>query len=107
MQMNQEQRATEFAVFCIENTATRLQCTGFEVFQELQRTDGIKRFLVHLHVSFFLFFSRGNGKDNGYCWFSQEVGGKDVLRVVLYVIKSIFVSLQEYSCWQMKLLLQG
>ena len=42
MQMNQEQRATEFAVFCIENTATRLQCTGFEVFQELQRTDGIK-----------------------------------------------------------------
>ena len=45
MQMNQEQPATEFAVFCIENTATRLQCTGFEVFQELQRTDGIKRFL--------------------------------------------------------------
>ena len=45
MQMNQEQRATEFAVFCIENTATRLQCTGFEVFQELQRTDGIKKFL--------------------------------------------------------------
>lgn len=42
MQMNQEQRATEFAVFCIENTANRLQCTGFEVFQELQRTDGIK-----------------------------------------------------------------
>ncbi|CAK7043488.1 MAG: hypothetical protein BACD_02242 [Bacteroides rodentium] len=40
--MNQEQRATEFAVFCIENTANRLQCTGFEVFQELQRTDGIK-----------------------------------------------------------------
>lgn len=33
MQMNQEQRATEFAVFCIENTATRLQCTGFEVFR--------------------------------------------------------------------------
>lgn len=45
MQMNQEQRATEFAVFCIENTAMRLQCTGFEVFQELQRTDGIKKFL--------------------------------------------------------------
>lgn len=56
MQMNQEQRATEFAVFCIENTANRLQCTGFEVFQELQRTDGIKntyRYLskkmYHLH----------------------------------------------------------
>lgn len=45
IQMNQEQRATEFAVFCIENTAIRLQCNGFEVFQELQRTDGIRKFL--------------------------------------------------------------
>lgn len=43
--MNQEQRATEFAVFCIENTAARLHCTGFEVFQALQQTDGIRNFL--------------------------------------------------------------
>ncbi|MDO4163323.1 MAG: DUF3791 domain-containing protein [Bacteroides sp.] len=43
--MNQEQRATEFAVFCIENTATKLQCPGIEVFRELKRTNGIQEFL--------------------------------------------------------------
>ena len=43
--MNQSQRTTEFAVFCIENTAARLGLSGREVFRELRRTDGINRFL--------------------------------------------------------------
>ena len=43
--MTQEQRATEFAVYCIENTASRLGCTGHDIFLELHRTDGIKGFL--------------------------------------------------------------
>lgn len=43
--MTKEQRATEFAVFGIENTAKRLGCSGYEVFQELQRTGGIEHFL--------------------------------------------------------------
>lgn len=43
--MSQEQRATEFAVFCIENTAARLECSPVEVFHALQRTDGIRNFL--------------------------------------------------------------
>lgn len=43
--MTQNQRATEFAVFCIENTAARLNRTGYDVFCELQRTDGIEKFL--------------------------------------------------------------
>ena len=43
--MNQAQRTTEFAVFCIENTAARLGVSGREVFRELNRTDGINRFL--------------------------------------------------------------
>lgn len=43
--MTQNQRATEFAVYCIENTAARLGCSGRDVFLELQRTDGIGGFL--------------------------------------------------------------
>lgn len=43
--MTTEQRATEFAVFCIENTAARLDCSGRDIFLELQRTDGIENFL--------------------------------------------------------------
>lgn len=38
-------RATEFVVFCIENTATRLGVTGTELFLELKRSDGINSFL--------------------------------------------------------------
>lgn len=43
--MTQEQRATEFVVFGIENTAKRLGCSGYEIFRELQKTDGIEKFL--------------------------------------------------------------
>lgn len=43
--MTSEQRATEFAVFCIENTAARLGCSGRDVFIELQRTNGVTDFL--------------------------------------------------------------
>lgn len=31
--MTQEQRATEFVVFGIENTAKRLGCSGYEIFR--------------------------------------------------------------------------
>ncbi len=43
--MTQQQRSTEFVVFCIENTAARIGCSGLDVFKELQRTDGINGFL--------------------------------------------------------------
>lgn len=43
--MNAPQQATEFVVFCIENTAIRLNIPGVQVFQELKRTDGIRSFL--------------------------------------------------------------
>lgn len=43
--MTLDQRATEFAVYCIENTAVRLGCSGYDVFLELQRTGGIGGFL--------------------------------------------------------------
>lgn len=43
--MTQEQRATEFVVFGIENTAKRMGCSGQVVFQELQKTNGIEQFL--------------------------------------------------------------
>ncbi len=43
--MNASKRATEFVVFCIENTAARLNISGAQVFLELKRTDGIKSFL--------------------------------------------------------------
>lgn len=38
-------RATEFVVFCIENTANRLGIPARQLFQELNRTDGIRKFL--------------------------------------------------------------
>ena len=40
-----EQKETEFAVFCIENTAKRLQASGDVVYRELARTGGIESFL--------------------------------------------------------------
>lgn len=43
--MTLDQRATEFAVYCIENTAARLDCSGHDIFLELQHTDGIGSFL--------------------------------------------------------------
>ena len=43
--MTESQRATEFVVFCIENTAAKLGISGVELFQELKRTDGINSFL--------------------------------------------------------------
>ena len=43
--MTQQQRATEFAVFCIENTAAQIGCNGIDIFRELQRTNGIANFL--------------------------------------------------------------
>lgn len=43
--MNMSKRATEFVVFCIENTAARLGVSGTLLFLELQRTDGIRSFL--------------------------------------------------------------
>lgn len=43
--MSETTRATEFAVFCIENVATRLKKSGTEVFRELKRTNGITGFL--------------------------------------------------------------
>lgn len=43
--MTPNQRATEFAVYCIENTAARLGCLGYDVFRELQRTGSIESFL--------------------------------------------------------------
>ena len=45
--MNQdlEDRKTEFAVFCIENTAERLKCNGNDVIAALDRTHGIENFL--------------------------------------------------------------
>ena len=39
------QKATEFVVFCIENTAKRMKRSGSEVFRELMKTGGIERFL--------------------------------------------------------------
>lgn len=42
---NITKRATEFVVFCIENTAARLGISGTELFLELKRTDGINSFL--------------------------------------------------------------
>lgn len=40
-----ESKQTEFAVFCIENTAERLNISGADVVTELERTDGIRTFL--------------------------------------------------------------
>lgn len=38
-------KATEFVVFCIENTANTLNIPAPQLFQELKRTDGIRSFL--------------------------------------------------------------
>ena len=43
--MSHTDRATEFAIFCIENTAARLGLSGLDVYRELKRTDGINGFL--------------------------------------------------------------
>ena len=43
--MNSTKQATEFVVFCIENTAARLGISGAIVFRELKRTNGIRDFL--------------------------------------------------------------
>ena len=43
--MSQEQKATEFVIFCIENTASRLGISGTEVYKELKRSNGISAFL--------------------------------------------------------------
>lgn len=43
--MDISKQATEFVVFCIENTAERLGISGAELFHELKRTDGIRSFL--------------------------------------------------------------
>lgn len=40
-----DSRRTEFAVFCIENTAERLGISGREVVDELDKTDGVEEFL--------------------------------------------------------------
>lgn len=40
-----ENRKTEFAVFCIENTAERLKCSGNDVITALDKTHGVEDFL--------------------------------------------------------------
>ena len=40
-----DNRETEFAVFCIENSASACNKSGSEIYQELNRTDGIRKFL--------------------------------------------------------------
>jgi hypothetical protein len=40
-----KERATEFVVFCIENTAKRLGVSGTDLFLELKRIGGISAFL--------------------------------------------------------------
>ena len=43
--MDRSIKATEFAVFCIENTAKRLNKGGVEVFRELMQSGGIEHFI--------------------------------------------------------------
>ena len=43
--MNTSRQATEFVVFCIENTAAKLGVSAQQLFLELKRTDGIRTFL--------------------------------------------------------------
>lgn len=43
--MDRSIKATEFAVFCIENTAKRLNKKGADVFRELMQTEGIENFI--------------------------------------------------------------
>ncbi|MBR2290920.1 MAG: DUF3791 domain-containing protein [Prevotella sp.] len=43
--MEWDDKATEFVVFCIENTATRLGISGDELYKEMKRLGAIERFL--------------------------------------------------------------
>ena len=43
--MEWDDKATEFAVFCIENTATRLGISGDELYKEMKRLGAIEKFL--------------------------------------------------------------
>ena len=43
--MEWDDKATEFVVFCIENTATRLGISGDELYKEMKRLDAIEKFL--------------------------------------------------------------
>jgi hypothetical protein len=43
--MKTSRQATEFVVFCIENTAAKLGVSAQQLFLELKRTDGIRTFL--------------------------------------------------------------
>jgi hypothetical protein len=45
MEQDSETRKTEFAVFCIENTAERLKCDGQDVIDALNKTKGIENFI--------------------------------------------------------------
>ena len=49
--MNKEDKATEFVVFCIENTASRLGISGAELYQELRRIDAVRKFLYPSYPS--------------------------------------------------------
>lgn len=43
--MGWSDKATEFVVFCIENTAMRLSISGDELYKEMKRLDAIEKFL--------------------------------------------------------------
>ncbi len=43
--MDRTDKATEFVVFCIENTAIRLNISGADLYKELNRLDAVKSFL--------------------------------------------------------------
>lgn len=43
--MGWNDKATEFVVFCIGNTATRLGISGDELYKEMKRLDAIEKFL--------------------------------------------------------------
>ena len=45
MVMELENRKTEFVVFCIENTAERLRCSGYDILTALDKTNGVEDFL--------------------------------------------------------------
>ena len=43
--METSDRATEFVVFCIENTAMRLGISGDELYREMKRLNAVEEFL--------------------------------------------------------------
>ena len=43
--METTDRATEFVVFCIENTAMRLGISGDELYREMKRLNAVEEFL--------------------------------------------------------------